>query len=98
LQRVVELARANGTVRDAVLRQRLARAWIGLRVMRYNALRTLTATEAGTPGPEASITKLYWATWHRALGNLAVDVLGADALVADGDPSTYALSDVQRAF
>ena len=26
---------------------------------------------------EAMITKLYWATWHRALGKLAMDVLGA---------------------
>ena len=34
------------------------------------------------PGPEASISKLFWGTWHRDLGTLAVDVLGADALVA----------------
>ena len=27
--------------------------------------------------PEASIAKLYWATWHRDLGELAMDVIGA---------------------
>jgi alkylation response protein AidB-like acyl-CoA dehydrogenase len=59
------------------MRGRLAGAWLGLRIMRFNALRTLSTMESGTPGPEASITKLYWATWHRALGELAIDVLGA---------------------
>ena len=53
-----------------------ADAWIGLRIMRFNALRTLSTMEGGAPGPEASITKLYWATWHRNLGELAADVLG----------------------
>ena len=45
---------------------RLALGWIGLRIMRFNALRTLTMMESGYAGiPEASINKLYWATWHR---------------------------------
>jgi alkylation response protein AidB-like acyl-CoA dehydrogenase len=79
-----------------VLRQRLSRAWIGLRIMRLNALRTLALSERGTPGPEASISKLYWATWHRQLGALAVDVLGPAAEVADAPP--YELSDAQRTF
>jgi alkylation response protein AidB-like acyl-CoA dehydrogenase len=35
----------------------------------------------GVPGPEASITKLFWATWHRDLANLGLDVLGADGMV-----------------
>jgi alkylation response protein AidB-like acyl-CoA dehydrogenase len=76
LQRVIGLARARGAARDPAMRQRLADAWIGLRIMRLNALRTLSTMEGGTPGPEASITKLYWATWHRNLGELAMDVLG----------------------
>jgi alkylation response protein AidB-like acyl-CoA dehydrogenase len=79
LERVIGLARANGKTDDPVMRQRLVDAWIGLRIMRFNALRTLSTTEAGTPGPEASITKLFWATWHRELGNLAMDMLGARA-------------------
>jgi alkylation response protein AidB-like acyl-CoA dehydrogenase len=73
LDRVVALARANGRARDPVVRQRLADAWIGLQLLRYNALRTMSAS---SPGPEASISKLHWATWHRALGELAVDVAG----------------------
>jgi hypothetical protein len=36
--------------------------------------------------PEASISKLFWATWHRDLGELAMDVLGTEATVADALP------------
>lgn len=75
LDAVVAAARANGKLDDPVVRQRVADAWIGLRLLRYNALRTMS--HEGEPGPEASISKLAWATWHRDLGELAVDVLGA---------------------
>jgi alkylation response protein AidB-like acyl-CoA dehydrogenase len=75
LEEIFALARANGKASDPVVRQRLADAWIGLRLIRLNALRTMS-TES--PGPEASIGKLFWATWHRAMGELAIDVAGID--------------------
>ena len=74
------MARANGLSRDPVFRQRLADAWITLRVMRYHALRTIPMLEHGTMTPATSIHKLFWATFHRALGELAVDAMDADAL------------------
>ncbi|MCZ7526925.1 MAG: acyl-CoA dehydrogenase family protein [Acidimicrobiia bacterium] len=74
LDAVVAAARARGLVADPVVRSRLVTTWIGLRLLRFNALRTMSGE--GEPGPEASISKLAWATWHRALGRLAVDVLG----------------------
>ena len=46
--------------------------------------------------PQASISKLFWATWHRDLGELAMDVLGMHAEVAEFLP--YELSDLQRIF
>src|SRR5204862_4698010 len=70
---ITRLAQANGRAAEPTMRQRLAQAWTGLRLMRFNALRTMSAAE---PGPEASISKLFWASWHRALGELAVDVAG----------------------
>jgi alkylation response protein AidB-like acyl-CoA dehydrogenase len=77
---------------EPVMRQRLADAWVGLELMRLTALRTIS----GEPGPETSINKLYWATFHRRLGELAMDVLGADAtVVADGG---YELSELQGLF
>jgi alkylation response protein AidB-like acyl-CoA dehydrogenase len=90
---VIALARANGAATDPRMRQRLASAWIGLRLLRFNALRTLTAVE---PGPEASVSKLHWATWHRALGDLAMDVRGMSATVVEG--AHYELDDLQRLF
>jgi alkylation response protein AidB-like acyl-CoA dehydrogenase len=97
LERVIAAARANGAAADPVMRQRLAEAWIGLRIMRLNALRTLTAIEAGAQLSRAAlVTKLYWATWHRALGKLAVDVLGPQAEILAGAP--YELGELQRLF
>jgi len=40
------------------------------------------------------ITKLYWATWHRDLGKLAMDVMGLESEIAGEDE----LTDLQRLF
>jgi hypothetical protein len=84
LEAVTALARRTGVADDPVMRQRLAQAHIGLEIMRLHALRALAASEAGTLGREALVGKLYWATFHRGLGELAMDVLGAAGLVAGG--------------
>jgi len=96
LDEVVEIAERNGAARDPLVRQRLAHAWTGLRIQRFHALRTLSGAEAGAPGPASMITKIFWATWHRELGKLAMDVLGAEAEITEGEP--YALSRLQRLF
>jgi alkylation response protein AidB-like acyl-CoA dehydrogenase len=83
LDEIVRVARQNGRAADPLVRQRIAQAWIGLRLQRYNALRTLSAGEGAELRREAMITKLFWATWHRELGKLAMDVLGAEAEIAD---------------
>ena len=85
LDGVVAMARANGTIEDPVVRDRIVRARMGLEVMRLNALRTLSGFSTGSEGPEASISKLVWATWHRALGELAMEVAGAGSLLAGED-------------
>ncbi len=83
LDSVVAAARRRGLVDDPVWRDRLVDAWIGLRLLRFNALRTMR--EDGEPGPEASISKLAWATWHRALGRLAADVLGPEIELSENE-------------
>jgi alkylation response protein AidB-like acyl-CoA dehydrogenase len=100
LNQIIAAAKANGAAQDAVIRQRLADAWIGLRIMRFNALRTLTAIEGGASlSREALITKLYWATWHRSLGKLAVDVLGARSEIrTSGSMDDYEVDELQRLF
>ena len=102
----IATARAAGRLADPSFRDRVVRAWIGLRIMRWIALRGLAGHAAGTPGPEASIAKLYWANWHRDLGNLGIDAAGLAGLIGDGriadgqigDRPSYGLSSRQRSF
>jgi len=96
LDSVLKLARKNGCSADALTRQRLADAWIRLRILQLNTLRSLTGVDGPVAPPEASIAKLYWASWHRDLGELAMDVLGAEATVAEDAP--YELGELQRIF
>lgn len=96
LEQVFDIAQANGAAEDPVMRQRLADAWIGLRIMRFNALRAFSHSDGAELSREAMITKLYWATWHRNMGKLAMDVLGAQSEVAESAP--YALTRLQRLF
>ena len=78
--------RERGRTDDPVVRQRLAQAWIGLQLNRHNNARMLTRlVRDGTLGPEASLSKLFWSHWHRDVGALMMDLLGADAtVVGDG--------------
>jgi alkylation response protein AidB-like acyl-CoA dehydrogenase len=92
---VFAVAERNGKARDPVMRQRLVDAWMGLRVMRFNALRTLGDSQA-TLSRAAMITKIYWATWHRDLGKLAMDVLGPEGEIAAGEP--YELGRLQQMY
>ncbi len=96
LQQVIDAAKQNGAASDPAIRQRLAHAWMGLQIQRYNALRTLSQPERAELPRAAMITKLFWATWHRDLGKLAMDVLGMDAEIAAAAP--YELTRLQRLF
>jgi alkylation response protein AidB-like acyl-CoA dehydrogenase len=84
LGELIELARANGAYDDPILRDRLAQAKVELDVMRVNAVRGLSGVIAGqgsdAGGGAASIAKLVWANWHKKLGDLAMAVLGPEAL------------------
>jgi len=94
LELVVAQARASGAADDPAIRQRLAQSWIGLRVMRYNALRMLADAEDGRLRPEALIYKYYWSNWHRALGELAMDVLGEEGRLVQQDEARRRLQQV----
>jgi len=99
LDGVIATARRTKAIDDPLIADRLARAAIGLDVLRLNALRSMTGLTGGvggapgTPGPEASIAKLAWARWHRDLGELAMDVLGPAGTVTGPE---YDLDEWQR--
>jgi alkylation response protein AidB-like acyl-CoA dehydrogenase len=85
LREITASAGANGAATDPVIRQRLADAWMTLRIMRYHALRTLAVMETGTISRASAIHKLFWANFHRALGELAVDILGPHGAAGTDD-------------
>ena len=97
LDEIVRAARQNGAAQDPALRQRIADAHIGLRIMRYNSMRMLSGGgDDGALREEALIYKLYWATWHRNLGKLAMDVLGPEAEICEAAP--YQLNRLQSMY
>lgn len=90
LDLIIAAAKRNGRASDQAIRARIADAWTGLRVMRYNALRMLAPSENGAElglKREALIYKYYWSNWHRDLGKLAMDVLGVEGDIVSDDPA-----------
>jgi alkylation response protein AidB-like acyl-CoA dehydrogenase len=89
---LVDTARKYGRTADPLVRQRLAAAFTGVQLMRFSGLRTLAEVAQGRPpGPEASVAKLFWSEYHKRLGELAISIVGADALLrpeGDGYPTT----------
>jgi alkylation response protein AidB-like acyl-CoA dehydrogenase len=93
LDNLIAEAKKKGSAADPIMRQRLADAYIGLKLMQWNALRSMGS---GVPGPEASISKLFWGTWHSDLGELAMDIGGTESMIAEGFP--YELTLDQKMF
>jgi alkylation response protein AidB-like acyl-CoA dehydrogenase len=84
LDEIIAAAKANGAANDPLIRQRLAKAEIGLKLMRYGALRMLSQTDHSKIDGAALTYKIQWASWRRSLGELAMDVLGQGGEVHDG--------------
>ena len=94
---IIRVARENGAAQDPAIRQRIADAHVGLRIMRFNSMRMLSGGgDDGSLQKEAMIYKLYWATWHRNLGKLAMDILGAESEILDAGP--YELNRLQSMY
>jgi len=85
LDQFIDLAREKGKTDDAEVRQQIARFHTNVEIMRYRGMQALTRYLNGqTPGPEASIGKLFWSTHHHAITEAAMNVLGADGMVGFG--------------
>ncbi len=85
LDRLAQLARENGAADDPVLRDRLADAYVRVEVMRFLGMASLSRYLDGQPpGPDAAVSKVYWSEYHQLVTELALDVLGPEALVVEG--------------
>jgi alkylation response protein AidB-like acyl-CoA dehydrogenase len=84
-----ELAEELKGSTDPIVRQRFAQLAIEANVLRLLAYRGLTtAMRSGEPGPEGSLGKWLWADVNQRLTELAHDVRGPRAMLAE-DPWTY---------
>ena len=78
--------------------------WSRLKIMRWNALRALRVDDDVELPREAMINKLYWADLHRDMGELAMDVLGASALLTryseahEGDAGDLEMGPAHKLF
>jgi alkylation response protein AidB-like acyl-CoA dehydrogenase len=74
---LASLARDRGAGADATTRQKVAQAQIEAHVFRLIGLRNLTKAQHGqAPGPEASVTKLFWSEMDKRLQETAIGVEG----------------------
>ena len=93
---VEAIRKAGRAPLDPVSRQRLAAVWIEgeiLRILRLRTVAALIARSAGAPGrpaaepgPEASVRKALADRHGQKLFDLAVDLCGADGLLARENP------------
>ena len=95
---LVDTARKYGKNTDPLVRQQLAWAYTGVQLMRFSGLRTLAQVAEGRPpGPEASVAKLLWSEYHKRLGEIAISIVGTDALLRPDGPE-YATTLWQNVF
>ena len=92
VEQLAALARDRGAGSDPTVRQKVAQAQIEAHVFRLIGLRNLTQAQQGAaPGPQASMTKLYWSEMDKRIQETAVSVQGPyGALAAD---SPFAIED-----
>jgi alkylation response protein AidB-like acyl-CoA dehydrogenase len=88
LNDVISVARATGRIDDAVVRQRVSRAYTMVQIQRINGYRVVTSVlhpevASSTAALEAG-TKAVYTEFLQELTNLAMDVAGLSGMVLSG--------------
>jgi alkylation response protein AidB-like acyl-CoA dehydrogenase len=88
---IVERAKIGGSIDDPMIRQRLARFYSKVQLLRINGLRSLSATLAGAKDPSVAAlgatNKMFWTEMHQDAMLLALDVFGASSMLIDAGPA-----------
>jgi alkylation response protein AidB-like acyl-CoA dehydrogenase len=71
---------------DEFLRDELMKLWCEAEALRLTTMRSSAGRERGTPGPEGSTAKLYWADLNQRISEFTVDLMGAKGMLF---PDTY---------
>jgi alkylation response protein AidB-like acyl-CoA dehydrogenase len=89
VRRLLQLARDRGAD-DPLVRDRIAQEWIELQALKLTNNRALTTLmKTGIPGPEGSASKLHYSESNQRLTKLALELLGPDAQLMDGETGGY---------
>jgi len=71
---------ALSPAQEVMLRDRVTRSWMDNELLRITTQRARAAQKSGNPGPEGSVGKLAQANINKEMWEIAMDVLGTDAL------------------
>jgi alkylation response protein AidB-like acyl-CoA dehydrogenase len=92
LDRIVQAARDRGRTDDPVVRDRLAWAHMHVELIRLTGIRTVERfLSGGEAGPESAIFKLLCTEYHKRVADLALDILGAEAMAPSGEAPLSAI-------
>ncbi len=84
LDELIALAAERGLLEDSLYADALAELHVRCESVRLLAWKGLTDVERyGQPGPEGSLVKWLWSESNQRLTQLAVDIVGAEALTAN---------------
>jgi alkylation response protein AidB-like acyl-CoA dehydrogenase len=84
--RLAELWRSYGDPADTALRDRVADAVIGARAYQLFTYANASRLASGHPiGAESSLNKVFWSELDIALHETALDLLGPDGELAEGE-------------
>jgi len=83
-EQLVQLARAQHGLSDALLRQKLSQSFIEVEILRFLGYRSITRLlRTGHPGADSSIEKVIGSETDQRLQDVAMEVLGARGTIAD---------------
>jgi len=93
LDNFIRLAHDVGRIDDPTVRQDIARFHTSVEIMRFRGYQVLTRFLSGqAPGPESSITKLFWSEYHHEITEAAMNVVGPAATVGFGEETRRGLA------
>jgi alkylation response protein AidB-like acyl-CoA dehydrogenase len=88
---MVEMARERGVLDDPAIRQRLMQYYTKIQILRINGLRNLTSAVSGSKDMGSVVlgatNKMFWSEMHQRAMELALDILGAEAMLIDAGPT-----------
>ena len=88
LDRLIDVVRERGLEHDSDIRRRVAWCHVQVEQLRCHGVRTISELVNGEePGPQAASFKLLWSEYHKVVTELAMDIIGLDALTPTGRPS-----------